>query len=148
MSIGKRIQKLRKDNNLTQVQFSKVVGISQGRLSEIEKDKNKPSVDTLESIKQNFNISLDWLITGGYSISDKDNSIISDTNSKYGEPKQENFTNEEKNIISLYRKLSTKEKNKIEGILEMKVFESDSDKGKSSTSQTGGTRGSNVKKHA
>jgi transcriptional regulator with XRE-family HTH domain len=148
MSIGKRIQKLRKDNKLTQVQFSKVIGISQGRLSEIEKDKNKPSVDTLESIKQNFNISLDWLIIGNYPISDNSDLLVSDSTVKYGEPDQEQFTNDEINIISLYRKLSVKEKNKIEGILEMKALESDSDKGKSSTSQTGGTGGANVKKHA
>ena len=39
-TIGQKIKKIRKTNELNRVEFSKGLGISQGRLSEIEKDIN------------------------------------------------------------------------------------------------------------
>lgn len=47
ISIGEKIKSLRKDQNLSQVEFSVIVGISQGRLSGIEKNLTKPSAETL-----------------------------------------------------------------------------------------------------
>ncbi len=46
-TIGQKIKKIRKANNMSQVEFSSELGISQGRLSEAEKDITKPSADTL-----------------------------------------------------------------------------------------------------
>ncbi|WP_432663193.1 helix-turn-helix transcriptional regulator [Wukongibacter baidiensis] len=63
-SIGERIKHLRKTNNLTQKEFAKLINLSQGRLSELEKDKTKPSSETLISIYQQFKISINWLLTG------------------------------------------------------------------------------------
>lgn len=63
-SIGERIKYIRKIHKLNQQQFSKAVDISQGRLSEIEKDKCKPSAETLISISQIFNVNLNWLLLG------------------------------------------------------------------------------------
>ncbi|MCE3203123.1 helix-turn-helix domain-containing protein [Paenibacillus sonchi] len=45
--IGERIKAFRKLHNLSQVEFSTALGISQGHLSEIEKGNSKPSADTL-----------------------------------------------------------------------------------------------------
>lgn len=46
-TIGKKIRKIRKSREISQVDFSLSIGIFQGRLSEIEKDKTKPSAETL-----------------------------------------------------------------------------------------------------
>jgi DNA-binding XRE family transcriptional regulator len=51
-SIGGRIKKIRKENFYTQVEFAKVLGISQGTLCNIEKDKCYPSFHTLKSLRR------------------------------------------------------------------------------------------------
>jgi transcriptional regulator with XRE-family HTH domain len=61
-SIGKRIRNIRKSFKMTQIEFSSVIGISQGRLSEIEKDMNKPSADTLIALRRRFNVDLNELL--------------------------------------------------------------------------------------
>jgi transcriptional regulator with XRE-family HTH domain len=45
-TIGTSIRKLRKLNNLSQVEFSNLIRISQGNLSEIEQGNSNPSLDT------------------------------------------------------------------------------------------------------
>jgi len=49
-NIAKEITKIRKDLGLTQVQFSKIIGIEQPYLSKIESGKNVPTVETLIEI--------------------------------------------------------------------------------------------------
>ncbi|GED33252.1 helix-turn-helix transcriptional regulator [Brevibacillus centrosporus] len=63
--IGGRIKYIRKINNMIQIDFAALMGISQGTLSEIEKGKLKPSVETLYEIKKHFKIDLNWLVMGG-----------------------------------------------------------------------------------
>jgi len=47
---------------LNQIDFSDVIGISQGRLSEIERDKTKASAETLKELRNRFNVDLNWLL--------------------------------------------------------------------------------------
>ncbi|GBG05912.1 transcriptional regulator [Paenibacillus agaridevorans] len=61
-SIGQKIKKIRKANDMSQVEFSLGLGISQGRLSEIEKDITKPSAETLIALRKRFSIDLNWLL--------------------------------------------------------------------------------------
>lgn len=49
-SLGDRIRLIRKTNRLNQTEFSNMIGISQGTLSELEQDKYNPSLETI-SIK-------------------------------------------------------------------------------------------------
>jgi transcriptional regulator with XRE-family HTH domain len=63
-NIGENIKKLRKSKKLNQVEFAKIIGISQGNLSDIENGKCKPSIETLEQISENFNVNLKWLVKG------------------------------------------------------------------------------------
>lgn len=63
-TVGKRIKDLRKHFRLTQKKFADVIGISQGNLSEMEKDKFYPSVETVISIIKYFHVSADWLLLG------------------------------------------------------------------------------------
>jgi transcriptional regulator with XRE-family HTH domain len=71
--VGDKFIKIRTDLNLTQKQFAEAIGMSQGRLSEIEKGKNSPSYDTLLLIKKKFNINMNYFFDN--SISDDEYSI-------------------------------------------------------------------------
>jgi Predicted transcriptional regulator len=61
-SIGKRMKKIRKLNQITQVELFTLLGISQGRLSEIEKDITKLSADTLIALRERLGIDLNELL--------------------------------------------------------------------------------------
>ena len=62
-ALGNKVKQIRKLHNLNQVDFSNALGISQGRLSEIEQDKTKPSADTIIALRQVFNVDLNWLMS-------------------------------------------------------------------------------------
>jgi DNA-binding XRE family transcriptional regulator len=49
---------------MKQVEFAKVIGISQGTLSDIEKGKYKPSIETIISTSEEFGVTTDWLLKG------------------------------------------------------------------------------------
>lgn len=63
-TIGDRIKFLRNSYSMNQSTFSNTINISQASLSDLEKGKTKPSVDTLINISEKFGISLDWLVKG------------------------------------------------------------------------------------
>jgi transcriptional regulator with XRE-family HTH domain len=64
--IGYRIKCIRKENNLNQSQFAKSIGISQGNLSEIEMGNSNPSTETLISIRNHYNVNINWLLRWYY----------------------------------------------------------------------------------
>ncbi|WP_144481384.1 helix-turn-helix domain-containing protein [Cytobacillus oceanisediminis] len=61
ISIGERIKMIRKENFYTQADFANLLGISQGTLSDIEKDKCYPSYQTLKSLRKVIKIDLNIL---------------------------------------------------------------------------------------
>ncbi|AZH31310.1 helix-turn-helix transcriptional regulator [Paenibacillus sp. M-152] len=61
-TLGEKIKIIRKMNKLNQTEFSSIIGVSQGTLSELEKDKYRPSVETIIALKLNFDIDLEWLL--------------------------------------------------------------------------------------
>jgi transcriptional regulator with XRE-family HTH domain len=63
-SLGKRLKYIRKQNSLTQIEFAQQIGVSQGTLSDLEKDNCKPSVDTLISLRLSLGVDINWLLTG------------------------------------------------------------------------------------
>jgi transcriptional regulator with XRE-family HTH domain len=60
ITIGARVKYIRKIHKLNQVEFSRAIQISQGRLSEIEIGKCNPSAETLISIARSFDVDLNW----------------------------------------------------------------------------------------
>lgn len=74
--IGGNIKRLRKLHKMNQNEFSKKIGVSQGSLSDIESGKSKPSVDTVISIHNEFNCSLEWLLTGKEKIVSTELTVI------------------------------------------------------------------------
>ena len=77
MSINERIKNIRKDNNLSQIDFSRVLNIKQATLSQIENDVIAPSLDIIKKIIGNYNISYEWLIDGvGTMLKEEKNTYI------------------------------------------------------------------------
>ena len=103
--IGYRIKCIRKENNLNQIQFAKSIGISQGNLSEIEMGKSNPSTETLISIRTQYNVNLNWLLTG---VATEDGTIYEDKL--------------EKRLIEVFRNLEDNDKNEIIEFIRLKIY--------------------------
>ena len=67
---GKRIQKLRKSQGLTQEQLAEELNISAVHMSKIEIGKRSCSLDVLAEIAVFFGASLDYLVLGKVSDSE------------------------------------------------------------------------------
>lgn len=62
-NIAEQITKIRKELNLTQVQFAKLIGIEQPYLSKIESGKNIPTLETLIEIFTNLGYIMNVTVT-------------------------------------------------------------------------------------
>ncbi|MDO4765195.1 MAG: helix-turn-helix transcriptional regulator [Eubacteriales bacterium] len=113
MLLHEKIKLIRTNKNLTQAEFSKILGISQGKVSELEKGINKPSFDTLKSMYDKLSVSIDMLMEDNPK---RDIFVSADSNSK-------KLTDYEINILTLLSQLPDREKYKLEGMLEYKVSE-------------------------
>ena len=58
MKLGSTIQKIRKEKQLTQSEFSKKCGITQTYLSQIENDLKEPNLSTLKNIGEQLSLPL------------------------------------------------------------------------------------------
>jgi transcriptional regulator with XRE-family HTH domain len=63
ISTSKKIKGIRTKENLSQEQFAKLLSFSRAYIADIETGRTKPSRRFLESISEQYNISLDWLIS-------------------------------------------------------------------------------------
>lgn len=63
-TIGQRIKKLRRQNGVTQKEFSQRVCVSQSYLSRVETDKEVPTEMLLKLIALEFSVSYEWLYNG------------------------------------------------------------------------------------
>lgn len=59
-----RIKEIRKSNKLSQIEFAKLMGVSQSVVSLIESGQSSLSLDLLHRISKHFNVSADWVIFG------------------------------------------------------------------------------------
>ncbi|QNU68106.1 helix-turn-helix transcriptional regulator [Ruminiclostridium herbifermentans] len=60
--LGKRIKKLREKNNLNQLEFSKILNISNTTLSQYEAGNRTPNDEIKEKVADYFNVSVDYLL--------------------------------------------------------------------------------------
>lgn len=63
-TIGGRLKSYRKFKAINSLEFSKILGISQGSLSDTETDKRLPPAKSLENISRYTDINIHWLYTG------------------------------------------------------------------------------------
>ncbi|MET3208980.1 UNVERIFIED_CONTAM: DNA-binding XRE family transcriptional regulator [Paenibacillus sp. PvR008] len=73
----------------------------------MEKDKYKPSLETVIALKLNFDVDLDWLLL--------EEAVISNGGFRV------KIDDLESNLISGFRKLSLGDKQEIEGIINLKL---------------------------
>jgi len=64
MTVGSRIRHIRKSLKMTQMRFAESLGIVQGFLSAIEKDKKKPSDTLLIALQHLYNVNPEWIHSG------------------------------------------------------------------------------------
>ncbi|GAA4839386.1 hypothetical protein GCM10023310_16490 [Paenibacillus vulneris] len=62
MKYGERIASLREKHSLTQEGLSNKLGITRASLSHYENNRREPDYDTIVSIANLFNVSIDYLI--------------------------------------------------------------------------------------
>lgn len=63
MELSEKIQKLRRDNNLTQEQFAEIIFVSRTAVSKWETGRGIPSIDSLQMIAKEFDVRLDYLLS-------------------------------------------------------------------------------------
>lgn len=62
-AVGRRIRQLR-GFYITQEELARYLGITQGQLSNIEHGTRAPSAEVLLRLRNKFNKSVDWILTG------------------------------------------------------------------------------------
>ena len=81
-TLGKRIKKLRENKNLNQLEFSKILNISNTTLSQYEAGNRTPNDEIKEKVADYFNVSVDYLLGRSEKCnSEAENSKIVKSNS-------------------------------------------------------------------
>ena len=111
-TIGKRIRYARKINNLSLTDVKNETGLSTGNLSELENDKFAPSSNALIAFRKLFNVSIDWILTGTSPMEVSEKESVNESSGIY-------LSDEEKEIIELYRKLDKEKKRDLQGFLQV-----------------------------
>ena len=97
------IEELRKNNNLTQIEFCKILGIAQGNykrlLDDLKNGKDLKSSIAL-NISKHFNISLDYIYSNYITSEDREQGVVDFT--------QIVVKAKEYDIISIYRTIGEK----------------------------------------
>ena len=93
----KRIQELRNEKRISQVALSMRLNVSQKTVSAYENGKNEPSISVLKQMADIFDTSVDYLI--GYS----------DIRTPLDKISQTNLSENECELLNLYRGLSKEE---------------------------------------
>lgn len=109
-TIGKRIRYARKINKLSLTDVKNMTGLSTGNLSELENDKFAPSSNALIALRQLFDVSIDWILTGEppMALTKKEN---------FNESSELYLSEEEKELIMSYRKLDKEKRRDIQGFI-------------------------------
>jgi len=64
MTLGNRLNQIRKDKGLSQQAFAAMLNTSSGYISEIEQGKKMPGSEFLLSLRRVFGVDLNWFLTG------------------------------------------------------------------------------------
>lgn len=71
-TVGQRIMQVRMTSGMNQKEFSNKIGITQAALSRIESDATAPKSKTLHSIATNFDVNVQFLLTGSGNIKNEE----------------------------------------------------------------------------
>jgi transcriptional regulator with XRE-family HTH domain len=62
MTLGEKLQQLRKDESISQEKFAEMMNVSRQAVSKWELDQSIPEMETLIGISNYFNVSMDYLL--------------------------------------------------------------------------------------
>jgi len=89
--IGSRIKALRNNNKYSQDALSEVIGLSRASISQFEKGENYPSIETIVSIANFFNVSIDYIVLGKLTTNINNNDLLNTmTNQSNNQLKEKN----------------------------------------------------------
>jgi len=71
MSLGQRIKRLRQEKGWSQAQLGLKLSVHQKQISGYERDVHVPSSELLIRISEAFDVSLDYLVSGGKETSQR-----------------------------------------------------------------------------
>lgn len=85
MTISERIKKIRKDNNLSQLEFGKLIGLSESAICNYENGKREVSEQSVLSICREFKVNRDWLESekGNQYMTEEINSLLASVKDTY-----------------------------------------------------------------
>jgi transcriptional regulator with XRE-family HTH domain len=63
MTLGKRIKKLRRAEDISRADFARMFGVGQGTVAYWERDAFAPRLDKLMKIAEHFGVSAEWLLS-------------------------------------------------------------------------------------
>ncbi|HHU75737.1 MAG TPA: helix-turn-helix domain-containing protein [Firmicutes bacterium] len=121
-TIGKRIKYARKKKKLTQIDIYKKTGISSGNLSDIENNKSYPSAQALISLNRELGVSIDWILTGRENV--QNSFLTRESQNEYRAEELLPLTDQEKEMLWMYRRLDARDREDAKGIIEMKYWRS------------------------
>lgn len=106
MTIFERIKKIRKDNNLNQLEFGKLIGLSESAICNYENGKREISEQSIVSICREFKVNREWLEfeKGNQYMTEEINSLLSSVKDTY------NLDSLDMAIIKAYLDLSEVER--------------------------------------
>ena len=70
-TLGERVKDLRRKSGLTQLDLAYRIFISESYIALIEADKRNPSTDVINSLAEEFHVSVDYLVNGEEKETDK-----------------------------------------------------------------------------
>ncbi|MFA5426670.1 MAG: helix-turn-helix transcriptional regulator [Sulfurimonas sp.] len=105
MEMHERLKLIREKIGLNQIAFAEVLSLSRRTLSNWETGRNEPSLSVLQKISRDYNINMNWLITGdGKMILDKSDNIDIGY-IFYGMANTQKLSQQEAEIVQDYRVL-------------------------------------------
>ncbi|MEK9630217.1 MAG: helix-turn-helix transcriptional regulator [Nitrospinota bacterium] len=118
--LGTRLRQWRKSSSLKGYELAKMIGISQGSLSEIETCKSLPSADTITKLYQHTNLNIIWLLTGKGPITKSqpapgEDPAVSEQLEAYGE--DDNLNELIQKLIRTYYRGDSEKKAHLTGFL-------------------------------
>ncbi|MCM1265327.1 MAG: helix-turn-helix transcriptional regulator [Candidatus Gastranaerophilales bacterium] len=78
-SFGKRYTKILLENNITDYEFSRIVGIPEHRLEKLGLGVIPPTLDDINRIKARVDVNIDWLLYGDYNKQKQKTSNLSNS---------------------------------------------------------------------
>ena len=101
-----KLRKLRQEKNISQVRLSIELGVSQETISAYERGKALPTAENLIKLAKFLNTSTDYLLD------------LTDIKLPVSKISTDKLSEEEFKILSLYRNLSARKKDKFNGYLD------------------------------